>query len=875
MNDQDLYFKYKCFKGLKERGLSHKQEYIDRLEYEIGVILGMGFPGYFLIVQDFIKWAKKQSILVGPGRGSAAGSLVAYCLSITELDPIRWGLIFERFLNPDRISMPDIDVDFDKDHRYKVIEYVTEKYGTDRVAHIGTFGTHKSKGAIKAVARTLGYDYAVGNNLSKLLLEAISGKDQPIATSIEKVPELDEYVKANGREAEIIGWAQRIEGMVTNVGIHASGVVIANNSILSRIPLFKSKGTITTQFEMNTIEEVGLIKFDFLGIDALSKMSKCMELIKERHGIDIDIDSIDQEDELVFEKLQSGDNVGIFQLEGSAGIRDLLVRIGPKSIEDLTLLVAAYRPGPLGSDELQHYLEVRAGNAEPRFLIPELEPILGVTDGLLIYQEQIMKIATDLCGYKMSVADELRKAVGKKKKELMDKHEAIFKKGWADNGYPVKEGDLLWDQIVAFAAYGFNKSHAAAYAFITYQTAWLKAHYPVEYMAAIMICQSGKHDDIIRCITECKRLEIEVLPPDINLSQEGFSIDEDNKIRFGLGPIKNLGYDPCKIIVSDRNKYGKFISLRNLLQRVDGGVLNVKKINSLIESGALDSFGHSRRALLTQVQHIWDYNELRKNYSKRMVTYEKRMEACQQRLVDIENGILSDKGKKLKPLKEPEKPEQPFWPQIEELDEMPDHEIQKLEHELLGFFVTSHPLDKYINLPLLRNTTPIKDIEDLKDKSKVTVGAVISSIKEITTKKDKRKMAFVTIEDLTGSIETMVFANTYEKCKDKLVPCTPLKIQGTVDVSETDKGKVSKILIHQIDVLRVADMSGTELIDIKIPLENADNAAALLDQYKGSRHTVKVTFCSKDGTQFRSRERFKIGDYKEALLRKLKELFKK
>src|SRR3990167_377512 len=459
-NELNEYFKYKCYKGLKARGLDNI-EYKKRLDYEIEVILGMGFPGYFLIVYDFINWAKSNGIYIGPGRGSAAGSLVSFCLSITDLDPIKWDLMFERFLNPGRLNtMPDIDIDVAKHDRDRVIEYITQKYGADRVAHIATFNMMRAKAAVRGVTKALGHPYQVGDELSKLLLPPVHGKPQPLSESLQRVKELFNYTQNQMcTQAEILRWSTKVENLISSVGVHASGIVISNESLLETVPLFIGKsGEIATQWEMGNVEEIGLIKFDMLGVNALSKIQRAITLVEEYHNTKIDITSIPLEDEKVFAALRSGDVVGVFQLEASSGMQDLLIKIRPSNIEDLTALVAIYRPGPLGSPEVESYLAVRACWKEPTYSVPELKPILEKTNGLIIYQEQCMRIATDLCGYTLSEADDLRKAIGKKKAELMAKQEKKFKQGWINHGLPVDKGNQLWELIVGFASYAFNKT---------------------------------------------------------------------------------------------------------------------------------------------------------------------------------------------------------------------------------------------------------------------------------------------------------------------------------------------------------------------------------------------------------------------------------
>lgn len=868
MTDLELYYIYKTEKGLRERGLADKPEYVERLKYENEVIMRMGFPGYFLIVQDFIDWCRRNGIYVGPGRGSAAGSLACYCLGITNLDPIRWDLLFERFLNPDRVSMPDIDVDFEKRYRDRVIDYVIERFGPEYVAHIGTYNLMRAKAAIRSVTRTLGLPYEVGDKLSKLCLPPIAGKPQPLITSIQRVPELHSYMSNIGSsEEEVIKWALELEDSVASAGVHASGIVISNVPLTEVVPLFRGRsGEITTQWEMDTIEKAGLIKFDFLGLKALEIIHQCVDLVKEIQDIDIDIDNIHLDDEETFAGLRRGDNINVFQLEGSSGIRDLLVQIRPTEIEDLIAIVAIYRPGPLESDYKEVYLGVRAGIREPEYLVPELEPILKRTAGWLIYQEQIIEIAKQLCGYTGGEADELRKAVGKKIQDLMDKHEPKFKEGWVKNGLPIEAANHLWDDMVAFAKYGFNRSHAAAYAYITYQTAYLKTHFPLEFMCAVMQSEANDKDDIIKCLAECRKIGIKVLPPDINTSESSFSIGDGKTIRFGLGPVKYLGESPVELIIKEREN-GPFNGLIDFCNRVDLGVINRLKLESLIKAGAFDRFGRTRASLLQAVQDIWNYRDRRKSYESKLETYRKRVEAYEQRERDIEAGLLSATGKPLKSFKVPEKPEPPTVPQIPDIEELPLNEVQKQEHELLGFYVSSHPLDGIMTTHMGQILSTVDDAKNLPAKTRISIGAVITNTSEITTRR-KKKMAFLSLEDLTGSIEAVCFPSTYEKYKALLDEDRPLKVYGTVEVTENDEDKISKIIVNQLQPLDVSKEIPSEKIDAVVSLTRARELLRILDRYSGTKHEVKITLEGHDGTKFTLSPQ-KIGDLKGAFMREL------
>ena len=853
----DSYFKFKCFKGLESKQLHTNQDYIDRLNYEISVIHKMGYAGYFLIVQDFINWAKNNDIYVGPGRGSGAGSLCCYSLGITNLDPIKLGLIFERFLNPARLSMPDIDVDFEKRYRDRVIEYVTHKYGDDHVAHIGTFNLQRAKAAVRNVARTLGHPYSVGDELSKLLLEPIHGKPQKLETSIGKVAKLKQYSISHGPEGETLRWACKLEDIISSAGVHASGIVISNDSLHSTVPLFLGRsGEVTTQWEMKNIEQYGLIKFDFLGLDALTKIHRCVDLVKERHNQDININNIDLNDPEVYKNLRQGNATGVFQLEASSGMRDLLVQIRPTCLEDLIALVAIYRPGPLGSDYKSTYLDVRAGKSEPKYLIPELEPILQPTAGWIIYQEQVLEIVKQLAGFSMADADLLRRAIGKKEAETLNEQEAAFKEGWVANGYELNKANKIWEDIVAFSDYAFNKSHAAAYAYITYQTAWLKTHYPREFMCAVMVSESGNRDEMIKCLAECRRMGIKVLPPDINESKNLFYVDSENNIRFGLSPIKNLGETPVAKIMEER-KGNPFTNFEDFCQRVDLGIINRLKIESLVRAGCFDSLGRSRASLVEAIENVWEYRKQHKSYEKKIETFHRKIEAYNQRYQDVIDGVLSERGNPLKLLKEPVCPEEPSFPIIQKLPELSEKELHQAEYELLGFYVTSHPLDGFNPEVYSKNFCSIEAMKEFESKVKTNLGAVISNIKEITTKA-KKPMAFFVLEDLTGSIEAICFPRFYAKYKELLSEGTPLTFTGTVEITSTENEKIAKFIIEKVQPLELELTTSINKIHIDCLLPHTENLIELLKRYKGNTNEVCVSFLSTDGTRFNPLYSFKI-----------------
>jgi DNA polymerase-3 subunit alpha len=868
MSDLNLYFKYKCEKGLEQRGLSNRIEYQNRLEFEMKVVTDMNFCGYFLIVQDFVNWARENDIFVGQGRGSAAGSLVSYCLEITDIDPIKYGLLFERFINPDRISWPDIDLDFQPSKRKLIVEYLVNKYGASKVAHIGTFGINRAKNAVRSIARTLGHPYEIGDELSRLLLDLISGKPQPINTSIEMVPELRKYTEEGGTRGQIIELARQVEGLIFSVGTHAGGIVISNEDLTDKVPLFRGKsGEVTTQWEMNTIEDVGYIKFDILGVDALEKISKCLELINDR----VNIRDLPHDDK-VFQEVCSGNVVGMFQLEGSSGIRDLTVRAQPQSIEDICAVSALFRPGPLHSGYTDKYINSKTGVETVEYLVPELEPVLGDTYGCMIYQEQIMKIATSLCGYTRGEADELRKGVGKKKLDLLQKHTVKFKEGWIANGLPPDKCDELWNNILNCADYLFNKSHSLSYSYITYQTAYLKTHYPTEFMCAVMTTEGDNRDDVIKCITECKRLGIKVLPPDINKSGANFTISSKNEIRFGLGPIKNLGEKPVEGIITEREQGGNYKTFLDFCNRVNLSSINRSKVESLVRAGAFDSLHSSRQAMVNTIDRVWNWKDCEKKYRQKRETYKRKVEEYEQRLIDIENDIKSATGNKLKPFKKPVEPTPPESVSISEVDEMSTQELQKNEYELLGFYISSHPLEgvRYTNDS--SRIISIEAIKQLDTKTYVGAVAVVTTLSEITTKKKKQKMGFLGLEDLSGSIEAVVFPSVYEKYKGEITEGKPLIVEGNTETIQTDDSRVTKIIVGSITPMKMYKTTTNELLEANINISRVRELSRLLEQYKGDVYKVRVTLTTTDGTRFRLPIQHSIGNYKGVFLNKITKL---
>ncbi len=849
MSQLEEFFVFKTKKGLKERlkKLKYKVDekaYWKRLDYEIGVIEKTGFAGYFLIVADFISWSRRNGILVGPGRGSAAGALTAYALGITNLDPIKNELYFERFLNPERVSPPDVDVDFDKEYRDKVIEYVKERYGADKVAQIGTFGTFKAKAAIKSVARTLGLPLDMANNLCKIYPKPIHGKEVPLKTALEFEPQLRKYYDNSAYdEHKILKWAEKIEGRVASFGIHASGIVIGNDALYKILPLAKGKeDEVVTQWDMGKVEEVGLIKFDFLGLKTLTLIRRTMENVKARHNIDIDIDNLDLEDESVYQKLREGDTCGVFQLEASSGMQNLLVKIRPNNIEDITALIAMYRPGPLASPKMQEYLDWRAGVANPRYDHIDLKPVLHLTGGWLVYQEQLLRIARDLAGYTLAEADILRKAVGKKKEKEMKAQEEQFKKGLLKNGYGELLGDKLWNEFLAFADYGFNKSHAAAYALLVYQTAWLKTHYPTEFMCAALTCDLGNPDQMMIYLEECKRMGIKVLPPDVNSSESLFTVTNNMEIRFGLSAIKFLGEEPVSHIISEREKNGKFTGFLDFANRVDLSKINKKKLEALVLTGAFDAFGDTRAALMKGIDSILEHKAENKSYLSKMETFAKKTKAFEARELEIKEGS------KKKSLKIPEAPEVPKPPKIPDVSEFKMMELLTHEKQLTGFYMSGHPLDSYTKL---LNSYPER-VGMLKEEqpNQIEMVGIIHSIQIKETKK-KQKMAFVRVEDKTGTANAVIFPAIWNRVKDILNENSVVLFSAKVDYIEGDGDAIPSLAIKNLDVLpEPVEKSAPRPINLVVPLRQQviEKVRDILEEYKGNEIRVNLSFVTEDGS---------------------------
>ena len=785
--------------GLKKRLFKNSfqeisDEYKKRLNTELKIIEDMGFPDYFLVVWDYIKFARDNSIPVGPGRGSAAGSLVAYSLQITNIDPVKHGLLFERFLNPARKSMPDIDTDFCIDRRNEVIEYVTDRYGEEKVAQIITFNKMTSKAVLKDVARVLDIPYGESDKLAKLI-PVVRGKPYKLNEMIDKNTPTPEFLEKYTNDSKVKKWvdlAIRIEGTNKTYGVHAAGVVISSERLDKLVPLQRNNdGQIITQYSMDDIESLGLLKMDFLGLKNLTMLNKTVSLIESSTGTKINLDTLPENDTKTFNLIGRGDLEGIFQLE-SSGMKQVVKDFKPNSLEDISSILALYRPGPLDAGLIPKFIKRKNGSEKIDFPHPFIESILTETYGIMVYQEQIMKIAQDLAGYSLGDADLLRRAMGKKKVSEMVKHRSIFIEGSINKGVDKKIANDLFDQMVLFAEYCFNKSHSTAYGAVTYQTAFLKAHFPVAYMAALLSVNSGSTDKMQRYISNCYSMGIEVISPSINLSGYDFTI-KNEQILFGLSAIKNLGDSAIKSIIDNRNKFGAFKSLSDLCDRLPVNILNKRNLESLIHCGALDEFSKdkNRAQLLADLEYVteWAASRNRDRISG------------QGNLFDIDNKIDSldislNKNTKVED-----------YTLIEKL---------RLEKQLLGFYLSDHPL-KHLSKPArLISPISISVLEEFKDKSKISLVGMIPELRQITTKKGDR-MAIIQLEDLSGTCEAVVFPKTYLRLSEFLMTDTRLLVWGTID-KRSDKTQLIVEDCREIDNLKllIINLKCEQASDIRV-----------------------------------------------------------
>ncbi|MGB7985833.1 MAG: DNA polymerase III subunit alpha [Terracidiphilus sp.] len=813
----DSYFEFVCREGFKKRletGVATLRargvlrgtldEYQARLEYELGIIKQMKYSGYFLIVWDFIKYARDNGIPVGPGRGSGAGSLVAYSMEITNIDPIQNVLLFERFLNPERVSMPDIDVDFCQTRRQEVIDYVTRKYGREQVAQIITFNTMAAKAAIKDCGRAMDMPYGDVDRIAKLIPATVG---MTIDAALEGVPDLKKAYDTDGQIRELIDTAKKLEGLVRGSGVHASAVVIAPRPLTELVPLAKTNEKIVTAYDMKAVEKMGLLKMDFLGLATLTVIDDCLKLIESTRGEKVDIDAIPLDDEETYKKVfQAALTSGVFQFE-SNGMRDMLRRYKPDRLEELTALTALFRPGPIQGGMTDDFIERKWGRRKVEYMLPEMEPVLKETLGVIVYQEQVMQIANVLASYSLGEADMLRRAMGKKKPEEMAKQRDRFMSGAAALGHPKGTAGEIFDQMEKFAGYGFNKSHSAAYGLVSYQTAYLKTHYPTEFMAALLTSETSKPENVVKYIGECKEMGIRVEPPDVQISGSQFTPHnsaEELAIRFGLAAVKNVGGNAIDSILKARSEVGgRFKSFWEFCEKVDLRVMNKRVIESLIKAGALDTLG--KRAAL-------------------MASVDKAMEQAQKAQRDAAQGQsglfgIFDEG--------PKKAQGDDLPKVAEWEE---GERLANEKEVLGFFVSGHPLDKYAEK--LRNLTgviPVAEALERKPPEKtwgrqadpadeIQVAGMILGLKVQKTKREGKLYAQGALEDASGKIELVCFPRDYERLAEQLKMQAPVLLRGTLTGDEDTPPKIAVSGIQSLDDVQVKLPAG---IRIRINLERA------------------------------------------------------
>ena len=823
----EKYFRKLCYEGFQERYENPPEEYLERLEYEIGVISRMGYVNYYLIVWDFIRYAKESGIPVGPGRGSGAASIVAYCLHITEVDPMKYALIFERFLNPERVSMPDFDTDFCQERRGEVIEYVMNKYGKDHVAQIATFGTMAARGAIRDVGRALNFTYAETDVVAKMVPNTLH---ITLKEALEVSAEMKERYDSDERVKKLIDTAMSLEGMPRNTSTHAAGVVITADPVDSYVPLSRNDDTIVTQYTMTTIEELGLLKMDFLGLRNLTVIRDAEMQIRKLNPA-FDMNKIPDDDPATFQMLTEGKTQGVFQLE-SAGMTGVCVNMKAGSIEDITAIVALYRPGPM--DSIPTFIANKLDHCKITYKTPKLEPILKVTYGCIVYQEQVIEIFRSLGGYTMGQADNIRRAISKKKMKIIEEERKTFVfgdkgrniDGCINRGVSEAAAQSIYDEIVDFANYAFNKAHAVCYAVVSYQTAYLKCHYPKQYMAALMTSVLDSAGKVSGYIAECKELGIPTLPPDINSSDDHFTV-EGNAIRFGMGAVKNVGHGLIRSIVAKRSEGGPFKSLEDFLQRMEEGELNKRAVENLIKCGAMDSFGNHRSELLAVYDSMMDSVSAsrKKNLEGQMGLF----------------GMLDEDDVSSKiPI--------PKLPELSRADRM------SMEKETTGIYLSGHPMDDY--RPYLRNThvvtiAALMDEESpYTDDQIVSVAGIVQSVKMKTTRSNSM-MAYVTVEDDTASIEMLAFSNVLSQYGSYLKENQPVVVTGRLSIRDEKEPQIvvnrarpisdyaDGSAVQQQETPKTAQLSGT--LYLRLPSQEGKlfpKVKAILNMFPGENQTV-------------------------------------
>ncbi|CAA0078536.1 DNA polymerase III subunit alpha [Zhongshania aliphaticivorans] len=836
---QEDFFRKLCHKGLDERleflfdsgapeFTAYQKEYQDRLDFELNVILQMGFPGYFLIVMDFIQWAKDHDIPVGPGRGSGAGSLVAYALKITDLDPIQYDLLFERFLNPERVSMPDFDVDFCMDGRDRVINYVADNYGRDAVSQIITFGTMAAKAVVRDVARVQGKAYGLADKLSKMIPFEVG---MTLSKAHEQEEVLREFLSNDESAHEIWEMAVQLEGVVRGVGKHAGGVVIAPSKLTDFSPLYcdDTGGGLVTQFDKNDVEDAGLVKFDFLGLRTLTIIDWALRIINAQRaklGEDpLDIMAIPLQDRPTFDLLKRAETTAVFQLE-SRGMKDLIKRLLPDCFEDIIALVALFRPGPLQSGMVDDFINRKHGRAELAYPHPQyqhdcLKPVLGPTYGIILYQEQVMQIAQEMGGYTLGGADLLRRAMGKKKPEEMEKQRVLFQAGAVEKGFAEDLASNIFDLMEKFAGYGFNKSHSAAYALVSYQTAWLKTHYPAPFMAAVMSSELDNTDKIVIFIEECREMALDYKLPSVNEGEYMFTVNDRGQIVYGLGAIKGLGEGPVENIIAARNEGGPFINLFEFCERTDPRKVNKRAIEALIRSGAFDDWGEDRAILMAAMPEA--------------------VQAAEQSAKNTESGMSDLFGETLAVVS------RDVYAPFKNVRLWTSKERLHGEKETLGLYVTGHPIDEYE--AELRRFVPKKIVDLNPEKYPQTIAGLIMSMRTMKTKRGDT-MAFVLLDDRSARIEVALFSDAYDECRDKLVKDAVIVVEGTCSNDEYSGGK--KMRVKAVRSIAEAREQSAKELQISVTTSTLENEGVerlkgALSVAKGGRCPVVIDYKREEG----------------------------
>ncbi|MDE5965819.1 MAG: DNA polymerase III subunit alpha [Lachnospiraceae bacterium] len=847
--DAYAYLKHLCMEGIGKRYADVTDALLERLNYELETIKNMGYVDYFLIVWDFIHYAKENGIAVGPGRGSAAGSIVAYCLEITDIDPIRYQLLFERFLNPERVSMPDIDVDFCFERRQEVIDYVVRKYGKEQVVQIVTFGTMSARMVIRDVGRALDLPYATVDMIAKMIPNELN---ITIDKALQMNRELKDVYEQDGQIKRLIDMSKKLEGLPRHASMHAAGVVIGQRPIEEYVPLSKgSEDAITTQFTMTTIEQLGLLKMDFLGLRTLTVIQNAVSMAARRTGEDIDLNKLDYEDAKVYELISSGKTSGIFQLE-SAGMKNFMKELKPKSLEDVIAGISLYRPGPM--DFIPRYISGKEHQELVHYETPELEDILKPTYGCIVYQEQVMQIVMTLAGYTLGRSDLVRRAMSKKKADVMEKERKNFVYGNEAEGVPgcVNRGiseavaEKIFDEMTDFAKYAFNKSHAAAYAVVAYQTAWLKCYYPVEFMAAMITSVMDRPTKVSEYIMECRQMNIKLLPPDINEGEMGFSVSGGN-IRYGLSAIKNVGHNQIQALIEERRLGGPFQSLTDFIERMYDKEMNKRSIENFIKAGAFDCLGANRRQMMCGYAAVLDH------YAKET----KSQISGQVSMFDLMAEDVREQYKERLP----------------DVEEYPDEEKYAYEKEVLGIYISGHPLEEDMEL-LKANVTASSldfaideetDEAAVKDQETYTIGGMISNI-TVKLTKNNQNMAFVSLEDLYGSVELVVFPKDYEKYRYMLANDKKILVTGRASVTEAEAKLILGRLVPFEDIVR---RIWIQCENKPAYLEKEEKLMTLLDSARGS-HMVTVYLKSEKATKNLSA---KGADMSPPFMAALKELF--